>query len=274
MPPMLDIEREYDIDEFAEIVAEQEPFEPVRILDIFCGAGGVGWALKDLFTAPGVDGTFTGVDIEDHSETYPGEFVQMNVNDLSLDALGLSEPVDLVWLSPPCQAYSKLSQIWHENPKEVHPTFDELEVHRLAEELGKEYVIENVVGCDDLRNPVKLNGPAFNQRFLYERWFETSFEVNSWREDSVGGELRFCDVSENKQARAKGVPEHWSKQAIRSALPGVYIGYLLSHCPTLTDITPSGAQEEYLRCGAGDGQTWLSAFGNSTPSRAEPSSPK
>lgn len=270
MQPPVTTEREYTVEELAAHAITHEPVEeqPIRVLDVFCGAGGVGWALKDPFKSERVRGTFLGIDKEPHGDTYPGQFKQIDVQDLTLDALGLSEPVDLVWLSPPCQAYSKLSHISHDNPKEVHPTFDELGVHELAETLGTEYVIENVVGCDDLRDPVKLNGPAFGEPYIYERLFETSFDVNSWREKPTGDEIRMCKVGEKEQARAKGVPEDWSKTAIRSALPRVYIGYLISHCPTLDDLHPNNARDAYRKCGAGDGQRWLSEY--ATPSMIQP----
>lgn len=259
-PTPLPQERKHSIEELARLVRTDDVSEPIRIVDVFCGAGGVGWALKDIFGAPGTRGTFTGVDIVDHSDTYPGKFVQINAEDLTLDTLGLDEPVDLVWLSPPCQAYSKLSRIWYDDPKAVHPTFEDLGVRRIANNLGKEYVIENVVGCDDLRNPIKLNGPAFGKPLVFERWFETSFNVNSWRADANGDEMRFCEVSESDQAKAKSVPAEWSKADIRSALPRVYVGYLISHCPTLSDVHPENIKDDYRRCGAGDGQRWLSEY--------------
>ncbi len=258
MKPKLKATASFTIEELHTIASQSEREEKIRVLDVFCGAGGVGWALKDLFSSPRVDGTFAGVDKEDHSGTYPGKFIKMDVADLSLDSLGLSEPVDLVWLSPPCQAYSKLSHIWHDDPKEVHPTFDDLNVRELANSLGKEFVIENVVGCGDLQDPIRLNGPAFNRNFLYERLFETSFDVNSWIGTPTGEEIKFCEVSEKAQAEAKAIPSSWSKTAIRSALPRVYIGYILSHCPTLNDITPE--KEAYLELGAGNGQKWLSDY--------------
>jgi len=253
--------RKHSFEELQELTPnETKSDQRARVLDIFSGAGGVGWALKDILNTPKTDGTFIGVDINDHTETYPSEFIQADAASLTLESLGLDHKVDLVWLSPPCQAYSKLSHIHYDDPKEHHQTFDELNVHKLAQSLGKEYVIENVVGCNDLNNPIKLNGVAFNRNFIFERWFETSFNVNSWIEEPTGNEKRFCNMGTKEMALEKGIPTHWSKSAIRSALPKEYIGYIISHCPTLSDITPYNITDLYREQGAGDGQTWIDEF--------------
>ena len=85
---------DYAVDELVEIAAADQ--REIRVLDVFSGPGGVGYALRELFTAPGVDGWFCGVDETDYSERYPGEFRQLDARNLTLDALGLDEPVDLV----------------------------------------------------------------------------------------------------------------------------------------------------------------------------------
>lgn len=263
-------EREWSIDELATLESVRSPTtrppeanREIRVLDIFSGPGGVGYALRTCFTQPNARGWFMGVDTTDYADRYPGRFRQADATDLTLADLGLEEPVDCVWLSPPCQAYSKLSHVHYDDPKEHFPTFDDLGVHDLAERLGREYVIENVVGCDDLENPTKLTGSAFDQRFIYERWFETSFQVPDWRPPTADDAVRMDSVGEREYAQIKGVPHaaEWDKTEIRSAIPPVYVGYLLSHCPTLPEIEPPGGVDEYRKLGAGDGQMWLSEFG-------------
>jgi len=189
---------------------------------VFSGPGGVGFALRELFTAPGVNGWFCGVDETDYAERYPGEFRHLDARDLTLEALGLDEPVDLVWLSPPCQAYARPSHVHYDDPKAVFPTFEDLGVRDLTR-LGREYVIENVVGCDDLRDPVELNGVAFGERYVYRRLFETSFDLPEWsvRADPEQETVPMDSVGEKEYARVKGThfATEWDKTEIRAAIP-------------------------------------------------------
>jgi len=152
----------------------------------------------------------------------PGEFRHLDARDLTLEALGLDEPVDLVWLSPPCQAYARPSHVHYDDPKAVFPTFEDLGVRDLTR-LGREYVIENVVGCDDLRDPVELNGVAFGERYVYRRLFETSFDLPEWsvRADPEQETVPMDSVGEKEYARVKGThfATEWDKTEIRAAIP-------------------------------------------------------
>lgn len=234
--------------------------EPLRILDLYCGGGGVAIGLSHLLSS--FTGSYLGVDIEDRSDVYPGEFIQTDASTLTLTDLDLHEPVDLVWASPPCQAYSKLSHIWHDDPKEVHPTFDELNVHDVCKRLGNEYIIENVVGCDDLVDPITLNGHAFGLDVTFTRKFETSFPVDTLTAPSNPDALTIGEDNEKDIAKAKHVPTHWSKQEIRSAMPRHYVAYLLSHCPSLPEIHPPGDPDctMYREFQSPDNQTNLTQY--------------
>lgn len=236
--------REFSFSELRQHATAQRRAEPIRVLDLYCGGGGVGLALSHLFSS--LTGSYLGVDIEDRSTVYPGEFVQADASKLTLEPLDLHEPVDLVWASPPCQAYSKLSHIWHDNPKDVHPTFDELNVHDICERLGDEYIIENVVGCDDLNDPITLNGRAFDLDVTFTRKFETSFQIDSLTAPADPDALTIGEDNETDIAKAKHVPTHWSKQEIRSAMPQQYVGYLLAHCPSLPEIHPPSDPNNHM----------------------------
>lgn len=246
-------EREHSIEELQQLPPEAT--RPVRILDLCSGPGGVGHALRELLTK--FDMRFIGVDIEDYSDEYPGEFIQADVSDLTLDDLGLDQRVDLVWASPPCQAYSQTSYIWHENPREVHPTIPELNVRETCQRLGRSYVIENVPGCEHLRSPIALNGGAFELDIEFERWFETSFPVPEWTDETGDDIVRVGMDSERELAEAKHVPTDWGKTAIRSAIPGHYVAYLLAHCPALPELEPGWGKEAFAEARSGDGQMTL-----------------
>jgi hypothetical protein len=226
----------------------------LRVCDLFCGPGGVGKALQRVFRLPTVRGWFTGVDIRDYETAYPGEFTQADVQELDLADFNRKEPFDLVWASPPCQAYSRLSHIHYEQPKDVHPTIPELEVRKICSRLGKEYIIENVVGCDDLNDPTRIEAQAFGVPMIFPRLFETSFRLPDYtkpRGQAVSDEwspVRMATASREELAAVKHVPETWSEQELRAAIPQQMVAYILAHCPTLPDIEPPGGPSAYRAC--------------------------
>jgi hypothetical protein len=210
------------------------------VYDLYCGHGGVGLALEAL----GFE--HVGVDIEDRGDSYPGEFVQADASRPPFDA-----GADLVWASPPCLAYSSLSYANYDDPTEHYPTIDDLRVRELAEQLGSEYVIENVPGCEDLRDPTRINGLAFGAGYDLERWFETSFPcpdaVGTGEPDIVVNTRSGRSQSVKELADAKGVPSSWGKQGVRSAIPREYVYHLLHYCPSTPDVPPtSDARQSML----------------------------
>lgn len=211
------------------------------VLDLYSGPGGVGLALKAFRTEFGADFEHVGVDIEDYSDTYPGEFVQADASDV-LFVSRFPSPT-LLWVSPRCQAYSRLSKAnagrydWDRTPKEVYPTFADLNVRQVVEALDPEYyVIENVATCDDLRNPARVNGQAFGLPIENERHFETNFPVP----DALGsGSPEFVigrEYDHHELAAAKGVPSSWSESEVTSAIPREFVQYVLSYCPAFPEI--------------------------------------
>ena len=130
------------------------------VTDGYSAPGGVGVALDDLSVR------HLGIDIEDYGNTYPGEFVQDDCSDV--ESTASFETPDLFWLSPKCQAYSILPWAnvsrydWDETPKERYPTFEDPNVREVIGAVAPDhYIIENVVTCDDLRDPCRPNGLAF-----------------------------------------------------------------------------------------------------------------
>ena len=140
----------------------------MRILDLFCGAGGASMGYHRAFPHAEI----VGVDINPQPR-YPFTFVQADVMELTIRWI---HSVDLIHASPPCQRYSDLAKRngnadkW---PDLIGPTRD------LLVGWGRPYVIENVEGAP-LINPVMLCGTMFpGLRVLRHRLFESSFPVTA-----------------------------------------------------------------------------------------------
>jgi len=137
----------------------------VRVLDLFCGAGGAATG----YAAAGFD--VVGVDINPQPH-FPFAFIRADA---------LAPPVDLttfdlIHASPPCQAHTTMSERWRgretladQRPDLIPQTRD------LLLESGRPYVIENVPGAArDLRSPIRLTGEMFGLRVHRPRLFECS----------------------------------------------------------------------------------------------------
>ncbi len=213
-----------------------------NVLDFFCGPGGVGHSLLRIGHKDKIRIGLEGIDNEYYGDTYPGAFNQHDVTDvIGLFEMYLDKDIDLIWFSPPCQAYSRLSKTRHENPKEVHGTIAQYGVRTILHYLEpKEYIIENVSRCDDLDDPARINGFGVGEQYGLERWFETSFDCP----DAIGSGESMLDMSSGigrsyvEVAEAKGFPKEWGKAEIRSAIPEAYVRYLLYHCPSTPGVTP------------------------------------
>lgn len=150
----------------------------IPILDGFCGSGMV----HDGLVAAGF--TPIGVDSVDQPD-YPGAFIKADI--FSLDER-FFRMFPALWFSPPClkdtvmHASARREQERHgvqvtEHLDLITPT------QRLADRLGKPYVIENVANTKLLRDPITLCGSMFGlgatdngQRFHLER--HRKFEAN------------------------------------------------------------------------------------------------
>lgn len=135
-------------------------YQPL-MYDLCCGGGGVTRAALDLgFRVIGVDIV--------HNPDYPGDFILADALHAPLKSVA-----DLVWASPYCQGYSTLRFC---NPKSAKPR-QVNEFREVCRRLGRDYVIENVNTCHDLRDPVKLCGAHFGLPIRRWRSFECSFTV-------------------------------------------------------------------------------------------------
>lgn len=133
----------------------------MRLLDLFCGAGGcaVGYHRAGFADIIGVDNR--------PQRRYPFRFFQADAMDfLSRVKLG---DFDMIHASPPCQAYSVATPM---HRRGAHP--DLVEASReLLKSSGIPYVIENVVGAP-LQSPILLCGMMFGLKLFRHRLFESS----------------------------------------------------------------------------------------------------
>jgi DNA (cytosine-5)-methyltransferase 1 len=134
----------------------------VRLLDLFCGAGGAAWGYhKAGFEVVGVD----TVD----QPRYPFKFVHGNA--LTFDLAGF----DAVHASPPCQRYSAgAGQMGtrHKHPDLISAARDRLRAAQVP------YVIENIeLARPELIFPVMLCGTMFSLGVFRHRLFECSWKV-------------------------------------------------------------------------------------------------
>jgi len=131
-----------------------------RALDLFCGAGGAAMGLHRA----GFD--VVGIDIKPQKR-YPFPFIQGD----ALEPPVRLEDFDLVWASPPCQAFTPLRNMPN------YPKHKDLIVPvRDAVKRSRNYIIENVPGAP-LCNPFKLCGSQFGLDVRRHRLFESNFIV-------------------------------------------------------------------------------------------------
>lgn len=116
----------------------------IKALDLFCGAGGAARGLQQAGFH------VTGVDLK-HQPRYCGDvFIQADAMTFPLDGY------DLIWASPPCQAFTAMKTMWNAKPHLdlLTPTRARI----LAS--GIPYIIENVPGAP-MSNYVMLCGTMF-----------------------------------------------------------------------------------------------------------------
>ncbi len=134
---------------------------PLRALDLFCGAGGASMGLHRA----GFD--VTGVDIRKQPR-YPFRFVQADATEPPLDLCGF----DFIWASPPCQRFSLATRcrpgVFENHPDLIAP------IRRMLVASGAEWCIENVP-LAPVRPDLVLTGDMFGLRTYRRRHFELSF---------------------------------------------------------------------------------------------------
>lgn len=149
------------------------------VLDLCCGLGG--WARG--FLAEGW--RVIGVDCQDFSQVYPGEFVQADI----LTWTGWRDlEVDLVVASPPCEEFSRWCMPW---TRAKNPPPPDLRLwHRceyIAKELKAPLIIENV------RTARRWMGPSKNACGPFHLWGDVPAIVPQFqgkKKESYGSKQR------------------------------------------------------------------------------------
>lgn len=135
--------------------AESRTLRVVRALDLFCCGGGASEGLRRA----GFD--VTGVDVEPQPH-YPFRFIRADATILRPEWLAT---FDLVWASPPCQRFSRITP----QPRR-HPDLIDA-VRRLLRLAGGASVIENIPEAP-LRADLRLCGKMFGLPLRRHRHFE------------------------------------------------------------------------------------------------------
>jgi DNA (cytosine-5)-methyltransferase 1 len=134
----------------------------MRILDLFCGAGGAAMGLHQAgFEVVGVD-----IKAQPH---YPFEFHLADALTYPLEGF------DAYWASPPCQAFCKYRNV-HKDLNERYPDVI-APVRECLIAARKPYVIENVPRAPLGGNVSQLCGSSFGLPIRRHRLFETSWAL-------------------------------------------------------------------------------------------------
>lgn len=185
----------------------------MRLLDLFCGAGGcsVGYHRAGF--------EVVGVDLHPQPN-YPYEFYEGD----ALDMLGEwwdAGPFDAIHASPPCQHYAG-STAWRgdrsKHPDLILPTRTLLTLH------GASYVIENVQDARrELINPIRMCGSQFGLPVRRHRYFEVNWpaDVMALGCHHQRDDLPFEHKGERAYADAMGCDWMTAKEA-RQAVPPAY----------------------------------------------------
>lgn len=199
-----------------------------KLLDLFCCAGGC----TEGYTRAGFE--VEGVDINPQPN-YPYKFTQM-------DWLEFLETHDLsqyaaIHASPPCHKYSRLNAI---NKKTHYPDLVD-PVREKLREIGKPYVIENVVGAP-LIEPIMLCGTMFGLKVFRHRLFESnmlllqpehkkhdgSTGTHRWPYKPVNGYLQISGENNYKlEEGRKAMGIDWmEKKELNQAIPPAYTEFI------------------------------------------------
>jgi DNA (cytosine-5)-methyltransferase 1 len=185
----------------------------VRLLDLFCGAGGAAVG----YHRAGFD-TIVGVDIKPQPR-YPFQFVQADALEF---CKSFGAGFDVIHASPPCQHYSVSIVNRYASKRQDYP--DLLPSTRMVlERCGRRYVIENVVGAP-IRPDLVLCGSQFSLKVARHRLFELNWPgflltpPCAHAEDIVGCYGTGTSSWIRRKRIAKGLKPHHAKAEQQAAM--------------------------------------------------------
>ncbi|KKN08813.1 hypothetical protein LCGC14_1052820 [marine sediment metagenome] len=200
----------------------------MRILDLFCGAGGASMGYHQAFP----DAEIVGVDIVEQPE-YPFTFVLGDA--LAADVEGF----DFVHASPPCQAFSTITPTVHSHVDLIAATRSRIQ--------HLPYVIENVPQAP-LRRDLMLCGSMFGMQVQRHRMFEHNLGLilapacnhKAWRDNgrpwTCTGEGGACSTEHSQKPgpisewqELMGMPWVTKKKSIAEAIPPAYTRWIGEH---------------------------------------------
>jgi DNA (cytosine-5)-methyltransferase 1 len=201
----------------------------MRLLDLFCGAGGcsVGYARAGF--------EVVGVDINPQPR-YPYEFHQADALTYPLEGF------DAIHASPPCQAFTSARTIQGRDHHDLLTPMRE----RL-QQWGTAWAIENVVGAP-MRADVLLCGSHFGLQTQRHRWFEFGFPYfslltpcsHAWGEDGPIGVYGHTGQGSKRYGNKKSGNHGWmvadwkrameidwmSRDELAQAIPPAYTQFI------------------------------------------------
>lgn len=217
----------------------------LKALDLFCGAGGAGLGLYQA----GFE--VTGVDIVEQQD-YSRKFIKRDA--LSYSKAELKE-FDLIWASPPCQAYSVGG---NKKSREKYPKLIEA-TRKMLLESGKPFIIENVPKAP-LRKDLMLCGEMFGLRVIRHRIFEIhGFDVlqpvhKKHRGTVSDGDYVMvcrggrpgCFGNKEKRAKLKAPTLHQAQNAMESWAISTFDGIAESIPPAYSRFIGRAAMRQLL----------------------------
>lgn len=149
----------------------------MRVLDLFCGAGGASKGISDAgHTVEGVD---LNSDLAEHYpyKLYISDALFILDNLISQNEIYGNSIYDAFWASPPCQSYSYATSQWKNQGYKYPDLVDEVRKRLLK--LNKPFVLENVVGAP-LRKDLMLCMSMFDdgRKFMVRR--HRIFEIHGF----------------------------------------------------------------------------------------------